>query len=346
MSADLVRQRLAGRVAGAVGLVLLLLAPLVFAPYWNGQLSLMLVFALAILGLNLISGYTGQLSIAQGFFLGIGAYTSAYLTSMHGWPSLTTLPVAAAVSGAVGLAVGIPVLRLRGFYLMVITLAICFLLPPLVKKFPDVTGGVSGISVPPLHGFAGMSADVVTYYVCLAVVAVAFLVTRQLVGSAHGPAMIAVRENELVAQALGINAARLKLKVFVVAAAYAGVAGALYVFVVSYVSPDSFGLQIALAVFAGALVGGNATITGAALGAVFVQLVPQYASDINGSLSSVIYGAAVILCVMFFPGGLAGIFRQVQNAPRFQATVSSLAARRRINADPVLEASPVRESTE
>lgn len=327
----------------------LLVLPFYLTPYWNGRLVLIFVFALAILGLNLIAGYTGQLSVAQSFFLGIGAYTAAYLVTKVEIPALLTIPVAGLVGFAAAAVLAVPVLRLRGFYLMVITLAVLFTLSPLLKRFPDQTGGSAGLSVTPPEPRFGLFDDQWIYLVCLVVVAALFWVGLQLVRSPYGLAMVAVREQELVARSVGIAASRLKLKIFALAGLYAGVAGSLYALAIGYVSPDSFGLHMGLAIFAGAFMGGISSVYGALLGAMFVQLVPQFASQVDASMTGVIYGAAVIVCGIFIPGGIAGLGRQLSargaawrsQRPRVHPTIND----RESSMIHTLESSPTKEST-
>jgi branched-chain amino acid transport system permease protein len=296
-------------LVAAVALVLLAVVPFQLGPYDNGRITIIFVFAIAILGLNLIAGYTGQLSVAQSFFLGIGGYGSALLLDRVGVPSLLCIPLSGLLCLIVGGLIAIPVLRLRGFYLMVVTLALTFLLSPLLKRFPDLTGGAEGLSVSTPTPLGGLYDDQWIYLVSLVVAAILFWAARNLVKSQYGPAMIAIREREIVAEAVGVDASRIKTQAFAIASMYAGIAGSLYVFAIGYASPDSFGMHLGLLLFAGAFIGGIATIPGAIIGAAFVQLVPQYASNINDSFTSVIFGAAIILAVRFFPDGLAGLGR-------------------------------------
>jgi branched-chain amino acid transport system permease protein len=294
------------KIAALVLVVVLIVVPFEVSPYDNNQMTLIFVMAIAILGLNLIAGYTGQLSVAQGLLLGVGGYASAILVNKVNMPHLLTIPAAGLVSMVVGWIIAVPVLRLRGFYLMVVTLALTFVLGPIAQQFPALTGGSAGLLVDSPSPPAGLALDQYIYFIALAVGVVLFAVAARLVHSQYGPAMIAVRDNEPVAEAIGIKTSRIKISVFTFASAYAGVAGAIYVLVIGYVSPESFGVTLALALFAGAFVGGIGTISGALIGAVFVQVVPLAAGEVNTTLTGVIYGAAVIISILIFPNGIAG----------------------------------------
>jgi branched-chain amino acid transport system permease protein len=288
-------------------LALLVFLPFYFTPYNNAQITMVMIFAVAILGLNLIAGYTGQLTVAQSFFLGIGGYGTAIFITEAGLPHLLTIPLAGLIGFVVSFVIAVPVLRLRGFYLMVVTLALVFSLSPLIKRWDSLTHGADGIVVPTPAEFGGLAPDQVVYFICLAVAVVMFAAAARLVRSPYGPAMIAIRDREEVADVIGVHSSRVKILVFAMAGLYAGVAGSLYVFAIGFVSPDSFAMLLALSLFAGAFLGGISTISGAAIGALFVQFVPRFGSEIHDSLTGVIFGAAVIVCMLLLPTGIAGI---------------------------------------
>jgi branched-chain amino acid transport system permease protein len=303
-------------VALAAFVALLVFLPFYLPPYENGQITLVFIFAIAILGLNLIAGYTGQLTVAQSFFIGIGGYVTAILVADAGFPHLLAIPLSGIVGLVLGWLIALPVLRLRGFYLMVVTLALVFLLSPLSKRLDGLTGGADGLVVPAPAPPGGLAGDQWIYLLCLVVGIVLFAAAARLVRSPYGAAMIAIRDREVVAAAIGIDAARVKTRVFAVAAMFAGIAGSLYAYAISFVSPDSFGMLLGLSLFAGAFIGGISTVGGALIGATFVQFVPQIGSSINDSMTGVIFGAAVIVSMLLFPQGIAGIGAQLARLRR------------------------------
>jgi branched-chain amino acid transport system permease protein len=311
------------KLAALVLVLVLAVVPFYETPYNNNQITLIFIFAMAILGLNLLAGYTGQLSVAQSLLLGIGGYTAAILVTEIEMPHLLTIPAAGFVAMFFGWLIAMPVLRLQGFYLMVVTLALVFVLSPVVKEFPSVTGGPEGLLIDAPEGVGTLATDQYVYLVALAVGVLLFALAARLVNSAHGPAMKAVRDNEVVAEAIGIKTTRTKTGAFLFASAFAGVAGSLYVQVIGYVSPDSFGIGLGLALFAGAFIGGIGTIAGALIGATFVQVVPLLAGRTDASLTGVIYGTAVIVSIMAFPEGLAGLGATVNKRLRKRSTAKS-----------------------
>jgi branched-chain amino acid transport system permease protein len=300
-------------VALLAGLLVAVLFPFFFSPYQNGQLTLVIVYAVALVGLNLIGGYTGQITVGQVFFFGLGGYTTAILVADTSVPA----PVALVAAGLVGMVaawlIGMPVLRLSGFYLTVVTLALVFVLAPVVKRWDSLTGGSAGKSPgsPQVPGSLGLAQDQWIYFVCLAVALVMFALASTFVRSQYGPAMIAIRERELVAEAIGIDTSRLKTRVFALSGLFAGVGGALYVFAIGFVAPDSFGMALALQLFVAAFVGGFATVGGAIVGALFIQYVPQVSTDISEGLTGVLFGASLILCLLLMPHGIVGRWQQL-----------------------------------
>jgi branched-chain amino acid transport system permease protein len=301
---------------GAIALVGLaaLAVPFMFGPYPVGQFTLVLAFAVAVLGLNVLVGYSGQISLGHGAFFALGAYTAAILIEKEGFPHLATLPIAALVGFVAGFLFGVPALRIRGAYLALVTLGLAVAMPPLLKRFDGLTEGSQGINVlqPEAPGGLGLETDQWTYLLTLAITIPLFLLVANLLRGRVGRALTAIRDREIVATSLGVNLPRFKALAFAVSAAYAAIGGVLYVFAVGYVSPESFTLVISISFLAAVVVGGLATVTGAVLGAAFIVLVPEYAGDVDEALAGVIYGAVIIAVMYLEPGGVMGALRRLR----------------------------------
>jgi branched-chain amino acid transport system permease protein len=283
-----------------------LLVPFLFGPYRVGQFTLVLVYGVAVLGLNLLVGYSGQISLGQGAFFALGAYTAALLIEKAAVPHLLAVPAAGVVCFAAGFLFGVPALRLRGLYLALVTLGLAIAMPQLIKRFDGLTEGTQGMTVeqPAPPGWLPLEDDQFLYLLCLAVAAV---IAWNLVRGQLGRAVKAVRDGEIAATTLGVDLAATKTRVFALCAGYAGVGGALYVFALGFVAPEAFTLTISFAFLAAIVVGGLATISGALLGALFIEFVPVYASDVNEALTGVIYGGVLIAFMWLLPEGAAGL---------------------------------------
>jgi len=294
-----------------------LLVVLVSLPFFNqsytvGQLTYVLAYAIAVLGLNLLVGYSGQISLGHGAFFAIGAYTAAVLIDKAGVPYLVAIPAAGLVTLVAGLVFAVPALRLRGPYLALVTLGLALAVPALIKRFEGLTGGTQGltISAPSAPGWLGFLEDDQFLYLLTLVVAVAlFVLAANLVRGQVGRALIALRDNEIAAETMGVNLARTKAATFGVSSAYAGVAGAMYAFALGIVAPEAFPLALSFGFLAAIVVGGLATVSGAVFGALFIVYVPVYAGDVNEALTGVIYGATLIIFIYLLPGGIAGLGR-------------------------------------
>jgi branched-chain amino acid transport system permease protein len=303
------------RIALACGFALVtLLIPFLFGPYRVGQFTLVLIYAVAALGLNLLVGYNGQISLGHGAFFALGAYTGALLIEKADVPYLATLPAAGALCFAAGYLFGVPALRLRGLYLALVTLGLAIATPQLIKRFDDLTEGTQGLTVeqPTAPGWTGLADDQFLYLVTLAAAAIMFLAAWNLMRGPIGRSVKAVRDGEIPASTIGVDLAATKTRVFALSAAYAGVAGALYVLALGFVAPEAFTLTLSFAFLAAIVVGGLATISGALLGALFIEFVPVYASDVNDALTGVIYGGVLIAFMWVLPEGAAGLPRRLR----------------------------------
>jgi branched-chain amino acid transport system permease protein len=302
----------AAALAGA-GLVALGL-PFNSDPVVNGQLTMVLVYAVAALGLNLLVGYCGQISLGHGAFFAVGAYTAAVLIAKAGVAHLLTVPAAGLVTFGLGFAFGVPALRLRGLYLALVTLALSVATPPLVKRFEGLTGGVGGLAVPQpaVPGWLPLDPDQYLYLLVLGVAAVLFLLAANLTRGGLGRALVAIRDDERAATTMGVDRAAVKTRAFAASAAYAGVAGALFTSALGFVAPESFTPLLSFSFLAAIVIGGLGTVAGALLGALFIEFVPQYASGVNQALTGVVYGATLIAVMYLLPGGAAGLLGRLR----------------------------------
>ena len=303
------------RKASTVALVLLLLVvPFVNSEFRNSQFTLVIVYAVATLGLNLLVGYSGQVSLGHGAFFAVGAYTTAILMMEADVPYLLALVAAGALTFVAGFLFGIPTLRVRGLYLALLTLGLSVAVQPLAKRFTGLTGGTSGLVVPQPQvpsWLSGLAQDQFLYLLCLAVALVVFLLIRNLVQGRIGRALVTIRDAEIVAKSNGVAVSTYKTLTFATSSGVAGIAGALYVFTVGFVAPESFTLLLSISFLTAVVIGGLATIGGAVLGALFIVFVPEYASEVHQSLSGVVYGALLILFMYFLPHGGMGLLRRL-----------------------------------
>ncbi len=296
--------------------VVLLLAPWWMSEYALAQLTFVLIYSVIGVGLMLLSGYTGQFSLGHAAFVGVGAYTEAYL-SAHGWPFPLSMAAAAILAAATGVVVGLPALRVKGIYLAIATLAFNFIVVEVFARWESVTGGNSGLSVGTMSAF-GWNADSAEsfYLVCLATTVLATLAVLNILRAPTGRAFVAVRDSEVSAQSMGINLARTKTLSFAISAALAGLGGSLYAHKLRFISPDQFDILQSIDLVLMIVVGGIGSVHGAFLGAIFLIAMPQaiaLAKDwlpaVVGQapgLQSVVYGLVLVGFVLFEPLGLYG----------------------------------------
>ena len=303
-------------------MVLLLVAPLLLPEYWLAQLSFVLIYSIVGLGLMLLAGFTGQVSIGHAAFLGVGAYTQAYLTNL-GVPFPLALVASAVLSAAVGIVVGVPALRVKGIYLGIATLAFGIIVEEVFARWESVTGGNAGVHVkaPNLFGWK-LSSDTEFYYLCLVLCVAVTLGVLNLLRAPTGRAFVAIRDSEISAQSMGINLAYYKGLSFALSAALAGIAGALYAHKIQFLSPEQFGLIQSVDLLLLVVVGGLGFVHGAFLGAIFLITMPQLIAigkdwlppAIGGAagLQAVIYGAVLVAFVLFEPMGLYGRWLKIR----------------------------------
>ncbi|HKB27238.1 MAG TPA: branched-chain amino acid ABC transporter permease, partial [Methylomirabilota bacterium] len=272
--------------------------------------SLVVVNAIVAIGLNLLSGYTNQLSFGHAGFLAVGAYTAAIVTTRWpGVPVVATLAAAAVVTGLVGLALGVPCLRLEGLYLAMATLAFGFVVVEAITNLDWLTRGNDGLRVP--AGRLGpweLSTDTARYYLVVAVGVLMAWGALNLVRTRTGRALLAIRESEIAAQASGVSVARYKTLAFVISAVYTGVAGGLFAFVVGFLSPDAFDVFLSVDYVAMIIVGGLGSVPGSIVGAALLTVLNDSLAGFQ-NYRPLIFGAILIVSMLFMPGGVASAFR-------------------------------------
>jgi branched-chain amino acid transport system permease protein len=299
----------------AAALAALCALPFVLSNFSVFQLTLVIAYAVVLLGLNMLTGYNGQISLGHGAFYAIGAYAAAILMDHYGVPYWMTLPVAAVLCLVAGFLFGLPALRLEGPYLALATFALAVALPQLLKykAFEPWTGGVQGITIvkpdPPLG--LPVNQDQWLYFFALAVAILMFTLGRNLLRGRIGRAMVAIRDNPIAAEAMGIDIALYKSLTFGVSAMFTGVGGALGAIAVQFVAPDSFNAFLSIAFLVGIVVGGLGTLQGAVYGAIFIQFVPTIADRVSRAAPWAIYGIMVILLVYVAPGGVASFVHYI-----------------------------------
>ncbi len=294
--------------------LVMLVVPLLFASgYQLFQLSMVAVYALAILGFNLVTGYNGQISLGHGAFFAIGAYVTAILMNSWDVPYWATQQASAVACAGFGFLIGLPALRLSGLYLALTTFALAVATPQILKydAFEDWTGGVQGIVIDKPDAPFGLplNGDQWLYLFAMLVVTAIFILAGNLVRGRIGRAMMAIRDHPLAAEAMGINLAMFKTRTFAVGAMFTGIAGSLGAIVVQFVSPDSYNITLSLTLFVGLIVGGVASIAGAIFGAVFIVFIPNIAEEVSKAAPSAVYGVILIGFMFVMPSGIWGFLR-------------------------------------
>ncbi len=334
------RLRLAGFVLGAAVVAVL---PLLVSNFRSFELAKVGIYFIAVVGLNILTGATGQISLGHGAFMAIGAYTTAILTVKHDWNDLLTIPVAGLVAGLAGFLFGFPALRFAGVYLALATFAIPVAVVSLAKKFEGLTGGGGGLVMQLPRSELGF--DLTTnhwlYYLSWGVAGILLLCAFLLLSGRSGRAFRAVRDSEIAAVSSGIDLAVWKTLAFGISAFYAGVAGSLLAISSAFVNPDTFPLSLSILLLVGVVVGGLSSLSGTVVGALFIAYVPLYASDIldavtgplgihvdrgTAGVPSVVYGVSLLLVLFVLPSGAAGLFH-VLFRTRYRQLYSRLIAR-------------------
>ena len=334
--------------------------------------AIAVTLAIAILGLNIVTGYSGQISIGHSAFFGIGAYTTMILIADHGWPFLATLPVAGALGFLVGAVIGVPALRIRGLYLSLITLGLALAFPAVVKSdnffgvdFASITGGSNGKVIssgdfttkqgfhwnPPSWAPKGWTTNDWVFTTVFVIALVLFVLTSNLIRSSVGRGMIAMRDNETGAAVSGVYPAQYKVLAFATSALVTSIGGGCFALASTTIGPDTFGLQRSIEFIAGLVIGGVATILGPAIGGVLVEWLPYWAFEVKwpilgkleGPQAGILYGVILVLIIFFMPGGIVYGIRQLRS--KLIVFVPHLPAPEEFPATPTVEAQPTADSS-
>ena len=287
------------------------------------------VYLVALTGLNILTGYTGQISLGHGAFMAVGGYTTAILMADHGVRDIVTIPLAIIVAGVAGVLFGLPAARLSGLYLALATFAIAVATPAVIKKFEGFTGGGSGVN---LFGTPELTASLTPvkiigfelnfnnwlYYLSWTVALIGYVIAWLILRGRTGRAFRAVRDSETAAVSSGISLTRTKVLAFGISAAYAGAAGALFAIATTFVNPDTFPVALSIFLLVGVVVSGLGSLTGLIVGAVFIQFMPLWAQSVSKSpgAPAVVYGVILILLILALPGGAAGLISRALQLTR------------------------------
>lgn len=297
------------------GLVLAaLVVPKLVDDFTAFQLTQVMVLAIAIMGLNLLTGFTGQFSLGHGAFFAAGAYVTAYLLGHE----IVSFPVALLAAGlfcfVLGLGFGFPALKLDGIYLALATFSLAVAVPQILKLsvLDDWTGGVGGIvlSKPPVPGWLPLTEDQWLYYIVMATGLILYALVVGLLAGRTGRAFLAVKDNALAARAMGINVTRMKVLSFGYSALVTGMAGGLSALATQYVAPDSFTLFVSINLLVGMVVGGVGWMPGALAGAAFIYFMPTLAEEVSQGMQGVVYGVVLFAVMLFAPKGLGALMRR------------------------------------
>jgi len=306
----------------------LLLVPLFAGAFWLDIGNRILIAIIAATGLNILTGFTGQISLGNAAFLSVGAYATAYLSGKWGLPFPVVIPLAGLLTAAVGMVFGIPSLRLKGLYLAVATLAAHFVIEFTITHWESVTGGVNGMSIPAAKlGPLVLDGDRPLYYLVLALTVGLLLFAKNLFRTKVGKAFVAIRDQDISAEVMGVQVFRYKLLSFGVSSFYVGVAGSLLGYQARIISPENFPITVAIDQLGMIIIGGLGSILGSVFGAVFITLLPELLRLITGALSDSfpqlttllaslkmgVFGLAIVLFLVFEPDGMAARWHTIRN---------------------------------
>ena len=305
----------------------LLILPLVADAYVLYVANLIGFAIIGAVGLNILTGFTGQISLGHAAFVGVGGYTAALLSTRVGFSVWLALPCAGFVAAGAGLVIGIPSLRVKGLYLCMATLAAQFIFEFIFIHWESMTHGIRGINVPaPVLGNFALDTEKRFYFLTLVLVILAVVYARNLVRSRVGRAFVAIRDRDLAAEIMGISLFRYKLTAFAISSFYAGVAGALWVSFMRIVTPEHFPFHLSIQYLAMVIVGGMGSVLGSIFGAIFMVLTPEVLNVLSAAFSKmvpamgqlfipmkeVVFGAFIVLFLIFEPRGLAEIWRRIK----------------------------------
>lgn len=293
--------------ASLVALALLIVVPIFMKNFFVFQLTIIVIYAIAILSLNILTGASGQVSLGHSAFFAVGAYAGGIMMEHANIPYPLAIPLAGLICFVIGFLFGFPALRLKGVYLALATFALAIAAPPLFKlgTFEHWTGGVQGLLVTkpePPFGLT-ISQDKYIYYLTLVIALIIYLLSVNLLNSRSGRALMAIRDNEIAASSMGVDLALYKTLAFGISAGFTGIAGALGAIAVAYVAPDAYTFNFAIALFLGMVIGGVGWLPGSLAGAAFIVLVPNMAEGISKGLSGAVFGVFIIAVIFLLPNG-------------------------------------------
>lgn len=288
----------------------LLILPWLRQDYLVHIATVVFIYAIGVQGQNILIGYTGQLSLGQAGFLAIGAYTFGHASAQGVPPSLGLL-AAGVMAGIFGLIVGFPSLRLKGPYLAIATLGFGIAIYQILVNFEVISGGRMGLTVKKLPALFGLTQGATFYYIILLLLLIFTLISYNLVSSYVGRAFIAIRDNDIAAEAMGVNLARYKLLSFAISSFYLGVQGALYALLMGYLEPNLFTFMETVTIFVAVIIGGLASVGGSIMGAAFVILMPQVFINMR-ELVPVTFGVTILIILIFEPHGIAGRWLKIR----------------------------------
>lgn len=306
---------------GVAVVVIVAILPLVLPVIANQTLTRIGVYAVAVLGLNIIMGYTGQVMLGQIFFLGVGAYVTAYGV-VNDWNIVVVFVAACVIPGILGLIISLAAARLGGLAIAMVTIALPIIGVPLAKRLSDLTGGSQGTSArfSSAPDWTGLDNDQWQYYVVVGIAAVAFVLAYNFVRGRYGRALAIVRDNEAVARSMGISPYRYKVLAFTIASIFGGVSGFLYMVAVQYTSPETMSFHHSISLLAAMVVGGAASIVGSLIGGAYYVLVPQVTNAIDPTITAISQGIILVAVLFLLPGGIVSLPRVIRRLARRRRT--------------------------
>jgi branched-chain amino acid transport system permease protein len=312
----------------AAFLAVLLVLPQLASSYWLDVMNRILIAVVAAVGLNILTGFTGQISLGNAAFLATGAYATAALAGKAGLPFPAVIPLAGAVTALVGMVFGVPSLRLKGLYLAMATLAAHFVIEFTITHWDSMTGGVNGTSIPAAHvGSFAFDNDRRLFYLVLPISAGLLLFAKNLFRTKVGKAFVAVRDQDISAEVMGVSVYRYKLLSFGVSSFYVGVAGSLLAYQARIISPENFPITVAIDYLGMIIIGGMGSILGSIFGAIFITLLPELLRipigalgssfpglvELFASLKMGVFGLTIVLFLVFEPDGMAARWHTIKN---------------------------------
>jgi branched-chain amino acid transport system permease protein len=294
-------------IISLIALAALIVVPMFLKNFYVFQFTIIVIYAIAILSLNILTGASGQVSLGHSAFFAVGAYAAGIMMEHAGIPYPLAIPLAGVICFIIGFLFGFPALRLKGVYLALATFALAVAAPPLFKlgTFEHWTGGVQGLLITKPEAPFGLpiSQDRYVYYLTLTIALIIYLLSVNLLNSRSGRALMAIRDNEIAASSMGIDLALYKTLAFGISAGFTGVAGALGAIAVAYIAPDAYTFNFAIALFLGMVIGGVGWLPGSLAGAAFIVLVPNMAEHISKGLSGAVFGVFIIAVIFLLPNG-------------------------------------------